>query len=554
MKKITFIICLLLLAANTFAQPQLTENAKLASLCKIWGFLKYYHPEVAKGKRDWDRELMEHIPQVRSATNSHDLSTIYTNWIADLSSVKELRKPLKPFPDTMLRNFDIRWMNDNTLFTPELSGKLHFLEQNKKGSKNYYVRRTFPTVTASFRNEKTYTDSVFPSENMRLLALFRYWNIIHYYFPYKSIIGEDWNQVLEDMIPVFKNAADTVQYAYAIRQLTARTNDSHAGLSGPKSLGGKFELRTPAFKYRIIDNMLLITGFYNDSLARIDDLKYGDLISSVNDVSIPQIIASVSKYTGASNEPARLNKMSNNFAMVKGEADSIKIEFERDGRVSSKTIRRYYLNEFNYDWKKKESKPSYKFIDSNIGYIDLDVLKPREVNKAIKTLGHTKAIIVDVRNYPHVTVYKLVHRLTSERKPFVLFESQVWSHPGVFKKEDTSKCGRKRRRYYGGKLLVLHDETTQSAAEFTCMALQTCPNLTCIGSQTSGADGNVSKIPFPGGFSTYMTGLGVFYPDGRPTQRIGIVPDIEVKPTIEGIRQHRDEVLERAIEYARAGK
>jgi C-terminal processing protease CtpA/Prc len=42
--------------------------------------------------------------------------------------------------------------------------------------------------------------------------------------------------------------------------------------------------------------------------------------------------------------------------------------------------------------------------------------------------------------------------------------------------------------------------------------------------------------------------LGVFYPDGRETQRVGIVPDMEVKPTIEGIRKGKDEVLEKALE------
>ena len=45
-----------------------------------------------------------------------------------------------------------------------------------------------------------------------------------------------------------------------------------------------------------------------------------------------------------------------------------------------------------------------------------------------------------------------------------------------------------------------------------------------------------------------ISGIGVYYPDGEETQRIGIVPDIEVKPTVEGIRTGRDELLERAIE------
>ncbi|WP_202806407.1 hypothetical protein [Fibrisoma limi] len=45
-----------------------------------------------------------------------------------------------------------------------------------------------------------------------------------------------------------------------------------------------------------------------------------------------------------------------------------------------------------------------------------------------------------------------------------------------------------------------------------------------------------------------FSGIGVYYPDGLETQRIGIVPDIDVKPTIQGIREGRDELLERAVE------
>ena len=79
------------------------------------------------------------------------------------------------------------------------------------------------------------------------------------------------------------------------------------------------------------------------------------------------------------------------------------------------------------------------------------------------------------------------------------------------------------------------------------MAFRASPHSVVVGSTTAGADGNVSAIPLPGGLSSRISGIGVFYPDHRPTQRVGIVPDIEVKPTVEGIRAGRDEVLERAI-------
>jgi C-terminal processing protease CtpA/Prc len=94
---------------------------------------------------------------------------------------------------------------------------------------------------------------------------------------------------------------------------------------------------------------------------------------------------------------------------------------------------------------------------------------------------------------------------------------------------------------------MLVDETTQSQAEYTTMAFRSAPQSVVVGSTTAGADGNVSEIPLPGGARTMISGLGVFYPDKTPTQRVGIIPDIEVRPTIAGIRTGRDELLEEAF-------
>jgi hypothetical protein len=57
------------------------------------------------------------------------------------------------------------------------------------------------------------------------------------------------------------------------------------------------------------------------------------------------------------------------------------------------------------------------------------------------------------------------------------------------------------------------------------MIFQTA-NVTTIGSQTAGADGNVSTIEFIGGYNVYMSGTGIFYPDKMETQRKGVKVDI----------------------------
>jgi C-terminal processing protease CtpA/Prc len=99
-------------------------------------------------------------------------------------------------------------------------------------------------------------------------------------------------------------------------------------------------------------------------------------------------------------------------------------------------------------------------------------------------------------------------------------------------------------------VVILVDEVTQSQAEYTAMAFRVAPDAIVVGSTTAGADGNVSRIPLPGNVNSMISGIGVFYPDGTPTQRIGIIPDLVVHPTVEGIREGRDEVLEAGVSHA----
>ena len=80
------------------------------------------------------------------------------------------------------------------------------------------------------------------------------------------------------------------------------------------------------------------------------------------------------------------------------------------------------------------------------------------------------------------------------------------------------------------------------------MAYKVHPNAMIIGIPTAGANGDISLFSLPGGISGMISGNGVYYPDGEETQRIGIIPDIIVKPTILGIREGRDELVEKAVE------
>ena len=102
-------------------------------------------------------------------------------------------------------------------------------------------------------------------------------------------------------------------------------------------------------------------------------------------------------------------------------------------------------------------------------------------------------------------------------------------------------------KMFKGKLIVLVNEFSQSQAEFTAMAFRAGKDVIIMGSTTAGADGNISSIKLPGGLSTSISGIGVYYPNGIGTQRVGIVPDMVVEPTIDGIKRGADELMEMAV-------
>ena len=176
-------------------------------------------------------------------------------------------------------------------------------------------------------------------------------------------------------------------------------------------------------------------------------------------------------------------------------------------------------------------------------------MKRKYLPEIWKETKNTKGLIIDIRNYPSdFPIYELSNYLMPKKTPFVKFTNGSIENPGLFTFEKSISAGMKNNGYYKGKVVIIVNEISQSSAEYHSMAYKVHPNATVIGSTTAGADGNVSQILLPGGISTMISGIGVYYPDGKETQRIGIVPDIEVKPTIDGVRAGKDEILEKAIE------
>jgi C-terminal processing protease CtpA/Prc len=522
--------------------PTKLENLEL--LGKVWGFLKYHHPKIANGEYNWDYQLFRFLLKYLQVKDKAGRDKILVGWIDSLGKIPACKKCEPTREDAYLKP-DLTWIEN---LDKILRDKLFHVYKNRSQGNHYYIEMAPGAGNPEFINENSYQEMLYPDDGFRLLALYRYWNIINYFFPYKHLIDGDWNSILKEYINVFIDAKNDLEYQLAVLQLIGEIQDSHAILNGAHKLDewkGKYY---PPFQVRFVEDKLVVTDFFNPDLKKDSGFEIGDIIEKINGKSIEDIVKQRINYYPASNLPRKLRNMS--VDILRSSSEEIEIEFL--GKNSSRQLKKLKLYPQSSlkmaEWLRNKSPEPYKLLDNNIGYITLETIKDQDITVIVEQFEKTRGIIIDIRNYPSAFVpFSLGSFFVSSPTPFVKLTQGNIDNPGEFNfsQEIVIPNGEKT---YNGKLVVLVNEQSISQSEYTAMAFRAGANTTILGSTTAGADGNVSDIALPGGLYTLISGIGIYYPDGTETQRIGIVPDLEVKPTIKGVREGKDELLEKAIE------
>lgn len=549
MKKITLFF-LIIFSQTIFSHSNITETEKLAAACKVWGFLKYYHPKAAGGELNWDNQLLETLPKIENAKTKEEFSLVLENWIDNLGPVKEVTPIVIPKEVEFFdKNFDLSWFN-NKLFSKKLSKKLKFIEDNR-----FQVNEEFGPSFDGFKNLKNYFKLDYNDKNYRLLMLFSYWNVVEYYFPYKYLMDQKWDLTLNEVLPLVVQSKKPEDFYKALRKAAVNLDDSHVEFFIYSSLetGKKPSFYFPATG-KIIDEKLVITEILGDSLAEADNIKIGTVITKIDDKSIKELLEEKRDIKCASNEVSYRNKVAGEI--LRSESENVKVEFLKDGKYETKSMTWFnYHDSHRNEYKKgaQKKKDKFKLLENNIGYVNMGVIKPIHIPDMINSLKDSKAIVFDMRNYPKGTFEEIAKFLNPQEKVFCVYTMPYLNYPGRYNWTKGRNCGSENKDHYKGKVIVLLNEDSISQSEWTAMCFQTAGNTTIIGSQTAGADGNVFEFDFSG-FHTNFSGIGVYYPDRRETQRIGIIPDIKIEPTIKGIQEGKDEVLDRALAFIETGK
>ena len=516
----------------TLTELSQIQIANLVTLGKVWGLLKYHHPAVTAGKLQWDDELLRVLPDVLAQRDTVSANAAMARWISALGMPDPCQVcATLDGADVHLRP-DIAWIEDEARLGTDLSRSLRVIYANRpQRLKQFYVSLDSGAGNPAFENEPAYKELTFPDPGYQLLALFRFWNIIQYWFPYRDVIGEDWHQVLGEFVPRIALAKDKQAYKLELIALIARVHDTHANLwSGLDVRPPIGPCRLPV-TVRFVEGRAVVTGFASPEAAQGSGLRIGDVIASLNDVPVETLVEKWTPYYAASNEPTRLRDIGR--AMTQGACGDVPVSVIREGAALRVAItRRSDVPDprFAHDVPGE----TFRLLSPDVAYLKLSSVKSSDAARYVEAAARTKGLVIDIRNYPsEFVVFTLGALLIEQEQPFVRFTRADLFTPGSFHWTKSSSLV-PAAPHYPGKIVILVDEISQSSAEYTAMAFRSAPKATVVGSTTAGADGNVSFIPLPGGERTAISGIGVFYPDNRPTQRVGIVPDIEVRPTIAG--------------------
>lgn len=551
-KLITFIILLVSGLNSLFAQNK-QQVKNLASFAKVWGFLKYYHPAVAKGNPDWDKELIRMIPIVKSAGTNNDFNKRITDWYNTLPKAQLSPAISQLQSDTVLRVFDenniaefgvpAALQNELTrLYQYHLPDSNKFIDNRYRGHRLDYI----------YHKEDPYTTPACPDEAHRLLALFRYWNIVNYFYPYKKINAPNWDNVLPAFIPQFIAAKDSNEYRKTFIRLTAQIKDSHSFFN-QQQWNKVHDLMNLPFTTFYIDGKFFIGRSRYDSLMEQQDFKIGDEIISINNKPVSDRVKDLAPYTTGTNQLSYYRNIANKLFKIDS-SRAIKVGIKRQGQYISKAVRLFTESEL-YQYRKDHHLKLWEDLGNGIWYVRIcEIANPDTLKKLFADIQNAKTVIWEMRAYPNFSVMQRVSAgLFAVNGQTGIDYNGILEFPGSFARHKSTgfdKVNSLKLQLYTGKLIVLVNEETQSLAESVAFELRLRPNTIIMGRQTAGTTGNILFVDYPGGIEASFTGVGVEGLNDSFKEGLGVKIDKQIKLSGKDLTMYPDYMLEMAYREA----
>lgn len=516
---------------------------------KVWGYLKYHHSNITQGLVDWDSLLIASLDGIKTAPT-------YPKFQDSFNQLLFRAGPLSTYidywafrGDNITINRDFIWFNDPYL-TSSIKDTLAKIKTIFKNEASHYLSHSAYDPLFTFDSQYA-RGNVFPEENFRILAVYRYWNIINYFYHFKPKLAIPWDTVLKRTLYEVIKSKTKEDYALALRRMTKSIDDSKGFFNSPvyDSIIGYAYC---PIRLRTIENKTIISN----KLALTIGLDIGDEVIEFNDIPIETYRNQFRALAEGSNQAAIERNV--NELVIRGAKDKFSVKVLKADNSS-----------FTYDGQREiEYKDSFINLLSQLPYKDtvlndgctfgiIDMTSyhlATNQKEMIEKLWNTDAWILDLRGtvYEYFSLFAPYFYPDSINYNFSITPN--FQIPGEFYYEKYTSSIYSKPIYSKNIILLVNEFTRGNAEEFGISLIQR-NNLTIIGSTTDGSGDKLkTSILLPGKITTTLPIGGNISKSKSTYHSIGIKPTHTVPTTLKGFRANRDEQLEFALKCVFASK
>ncbi len=414
------------------------------------------------------------------------------------------------------------------------------------------------------------------------------------HFPYfDQLPNLDWDKAFMEYLPQVERKQSLHEYYLVLRRFIALLEDGHTSVYFPASVQpnlGRLPLR-----FEIIERKWVITERIPNPEVLAEDIPPGTILESIEGMPPGKYYAEkFFPYIGNPREQMKVRDLDSYATYIKDTKVKVVLRYPNGSsgeRVLTANRTTQWTDElrakYTCPWREG---PGFSSSEPKPGilYMAFRSCDQESEGKAVELLesrkdNWPKGVILDLRANPggnspielfsrliskpakwdHGTTRWSVSYMEAQSRGKSQAEKASWlkqrRFPSEFEPEwcplsiameDISPA----KIHYDGPLVVLTGPSTGSAAEHLVILLQQAGRRTVMGDYTCGSSGQPIMFDLPGGGSGRVITTRSRYIDGREFTDVGCKPDILATPTIKGITEGRDEVLDAALKYLRGAE
>lgn len=456
--------------------------------------------------------------------------------------------------------------------------------------------------------QKAQTSNIL-TEEQKIYGLSKFWHEVRENFVFINQVGiEKWDSIYQSYIPLARQTTNDWEYYKLLQHFCAHTNDGHTGIMRPPIELTQTEARKPGEVFlperdgMFEEGVLLLMKVAGKaSVIRVNknlgkEIPAGSQVHTVNNLPVEEYINRYTlPYVNQSTDHIRANMAVRSivngvygdtlrlgYTKPDGKEGNIKLTFGGTSRNASEGEDLFYI----------PTNPSGELVslewqDNNIALIKLNSFSNKKIvddfKQILPKLQKAKGLIIDLRFNGGGDTYNGVRILQyfvpddvlygmHSRSRMTIPSYKAWGNYMAAK--DTINSAHAKKSYLAAHNELYHDfgvdtfkveidnkekliiptviltnNYTASAAEDFLIYADKQKHMIRMGQKTFGSTGQPVNVPLVAGLGAYICTKEDTYTDGRKFVGVGVLPHIEVTPTMDDYLKGKDVEVGKACEY-----